>query len=90
MNDALDLVVENLQETLVNNKQVFAKWMLGIPLGDFAKALMEAWSHADIENQRRLAMAYPQIAEGMIEYQTLPPKKRVKYLKKLLKIKDEK
>ena len=82
MNDALDLIVENLRETPTNNKKTFAMWVLGYQLGSFASALMEAWSHADGENQRRLAMAYPQIAECMIEYQTLPEKKAKKYLKK--------
>ena len=88
MNDALDLVVENMQETPTNNKKTFAKWVLGYDLGSFAQALMNAWSHADGENQRRLAIAYPQIAECMIEYNTLPEKKREKYLKKTLNIKD--
>lgn len=88
MNDALDLVVENLKETPTNNKKTFAMWMRGIAQGSFAQALMEAWSRADGENQRRLAMAYPQIAECIIEYQTLPRNKRDKYLKKILNIKD--
>lgn len=87
MNDALDLVCENMQETLVNNKKTFAKWKRGIELGGFAAALMEAWSHADGENQRRLAMGFPQIATAMIEWQTLASvseKHAEKYLDKLL------
>lgn len=90
MNDALDLVCENLQETLTNNKAVFARWKRGLPLGGFASALMEAWAHADGENQRRLAMGFPQIATAMIEWQTLASvseKRAEKYLDKLLGIK---
>lgn len=66
MNDALDLVCENLQETPTNNKAVFAKWKRGLPLGSFTSALMTAWEHADGENQRRLAMAFPQIASAIL------------------------
>lgn len=81
---ALELVTKNMQETLVNNKRIFAKYMLGIPLGSFAQGLMDAWSHADGENQERLAIAYPQIAYAILEYNTLPEKKRKKYLEKIL------
>ena len=71
MNDALDLVCENLQETPTNNKAVFAKWKRGLPLGSFTSALMTAWEHADGENQRRLAMGFPQIASAILEWQTV-------------------
>lgn len=91
MNDALDIVVENLQETPANNKAMFAKWKRGVELGSFATALMEAWAHADGENQRRLAIAFPQIASAMIEWQTLASvseKRAEKYLDKLLNKKE--
>lgn len=87
MRDALDLVCENLQETPTNNKRTFAKWKTGMELGAFAKKLMAVWECADGENQRRLAIAYPQIANAIIEWQTLAevnPKRAEKYLKKLL------
>lgn len=90
MNDALDLVCENMQETLVNNKKTFAKWKRGYELGSFTALLMEAWAHADGENQQRLAIAYPQIAMAMIEYQTLAEvnqRASEKYLNKLLGVK---
>ena len=88
-NDALGFICDNLKETLVNNKQIFAKWKLGIPMGSFATKLMEAWEHADSENQRRLAMAYPQIANAIIEWQGFSKdKQRIKYLKNLLDIKE--
>ena len=84
MSDALDIIVENLQETQTNCKKNFAIWKRGLPQDPFTKRLLDIWVTADGENQRRLAIAYPQIAEGIIEYQTLPPKKREKYLDKLL------
>ena len=90
MNDAFDLVCENLQETPTNNKAVFAKWKRGLPLGSFTSALMTAWEHADGENQRRLAMAFPQIASAILEWQTLAnvsEKRAEKYLDKLLGVK---
>ena len=76
MRDALDLVCENLQETPTNNKRTFAE------------KLMAVWECADDENQRRLAIAYPQIASAIIEWQTLAtvnPRRAEKYLNKLLK-----
>ena len=82
--DALELVTQNLQETKTNNKKVFARFMLDMPLDDFEQRLMETWACADAENQQRLAISYPQIAIAMLEYNTLPEKKREKYLKKLL------
>ena len=88
MNDALDLIVENLQETQTNCKKTFAMWKRNLPLDTFSKRLLDIWVTADGENQRRLAIAYPQIASCIIESQTLPPKKREKYLNKLLNIKD--
>lgn len=82
--DAFDLICENMKETPVNNKRTFAKYMLGVQLGSFAQSLMDAWMHADPDNQERLAIAFPQIASAMLEWQTLPEKKRDKYLQKLI------
>lgn len=81
---ALELVTKNMQETKTNNKKVFARFMLSMPLDDFEQRLMDAWTHADPDNQERLAMSFPQIAYAMLEYNTLPEKKREKYLRKLL------
>lgn len=83
---ALELVTKNMQETKSNNKKVFARFMLDMPLDDFEQRLMETWACADGENQERLAMAYPQIGYAILEYSTLPEKKREKYLRKLLNI----
>lgn len=82
--DAFDLICNNMKENEINNKKTFAKYMLDIPLGNFAQRLMDAWSVADADAQERLAMSYPQIAVAMLEYNTLPEKKREKYLRKLL------
>lgn len=82
--DAFDLVCKNMQETPTNNKKVFARFMLGLPLNDFEQRLMEMWACANADNQERLAIAYPQCAYAMLEYNTLPEKKREKYLKKLI------
>ena len=83
--DAFDLICENMQETVTNSKRTFAVWKRHPDqLGSFAKGLLDAWVHADGENQRRLAIAFPQIATAIIEYQTLPEKKAEKYLTKLL------
>ena len=73
-----------MKENEVNNKKTFAKYMLDIPLGNFAKRLMDAWAVADSDSQERLAVAFPQCAYAMLEYNTLPEKKREKYLRKLL------
>ena len=81
---AFDLICENMKETPVNNKKTFAKYMLGVQLGLFAQSLMDAWMHADPDNQERLAMAFPQIGYAMLEWSTLPEKKREKYLQKLI------
>lgn len=81
---AFELIVKNMQETDTNNKKVFAKYMLEEKLDRFSKALMTAWSCAAPDDQERLAIAFPQIAVAMLEYSTLPEKKREKYLKKLL------
>ena len=81
---ALELVTKNMQETKTNNKKVFARFMLDMPLDDFEQRLMETWACADADNQERLAIAFPQCAVAMLEYNTLPEKKREKYLKKLL------
>ena len=82
--DAFDLICNNMKETPVNNKKTFAKYMLGVQLGSFAQSLMDAWMHADPDNQERLAIAFPQIASAMLEWQTLPVKKRDKYLQRLI------
>lgn len=82
--DAFDLVCNNMKETKTNNKKVFARFMLSMPLDDFEQRLMETWACADADNQERLAIAFPQCAYAMLEYNTLPEKKREKYLKKLL------
>lgn len=81
---AFELVVNNMKETPVNSKKTFAKYMLDIPMGNFAKQLMDAWAVADSDSQERLAVAFPQCAYAMLEYNTLPEKKREKYLRKLL------
>ena len=73
-----------MRETPTNNKKTFAKYMSGIALGDFAQRLLDAWAYADGDNQERLAIAFPQIAHAMLEYNTLPEKNREKYIKKLL------
>lgn len=82
--DAFELVVNNMKETATNNKKVFARFMLDMPLDDFEQRLMETWACANDDNQERLAISFPQIANAMLEYYTLPEKKREKYLKKLL------
>lgn len=81
---AFELIVSNMKENKVNNKKTFAKFMLDLPLGDFEKKLLDAWTVADGDCQERLAVSFPQIASCMLEYYTLPEKKREKYLKKLL------
>ena len=81
---ALELVTKNMQESKTNNKKVFARFMLEMPLEDFEQKLMELWTQADAENQERLAVSYPQIAYAMLEYYTLPKKKREKYVRKLV------
>ena len=81
---ALELVTKNMQETKTNNKKVFARFMLDMPLDDFEQRLMETWACANADNQERLAIAFPQCAYAMLEYNTLPEKKREKYLRKLL------
>lgn len=87
---AFELVCNNMRETQTNNKKTFARYMLKLPMDEFEKALMDVWAVADGDNQERLAIAYPQIAYAMLEYNTLPLKKREKYLKNLLNItKDE-
>lgn len=81
---AFDLIVNNMRENEINNKKTFARYMLGEPVGEFAQKLLDAWIVADGDSQERLAMAFPQLAVAMLEYNTLPDKKRNKYLKKLL------
>lgn len=82
---AFELVVSNMKETETNSKKTFAKFMAGEPLDDFTQKLMEAWCyHAKADDVERLSISFPQIATAMLEYQTLPPKKRKKYLEKLL------
>ena len=82
---AFELVVNNMKETPTNNKKVFARYVLDLlPQGSFEHLLLDIWSHTDEDNQERLAIAFPQIASAILEYKTLPEKKREKYLKKLL------
>lgn len=82
--DAFELVVNNMKETPTNNKKTFARYMRKLNLGEFEQLLMDTWFHANDDNQERLAIAFPQIAHALLEYYTLPEKKREKYLKKLL------
>ena len=81
---AFDLICDNMKETAINNKKVFARYMSELPVGDFEKKLLDAWCIADGDCQQRLATAFPQIAYAMLEWSTLPEKKREKYLRKLL------
>lgn len=81
---AFELICENMRETKTNNRKVFARYMLGLPVDEFSKKLLDAWTIADGECQQRLSLSFPQLATGMIEWQTLPEKKRKKYLTKLL------
>lgn len=84
--DALELVTQNMQESQTNNKKVFARFMLDMPLDDFSQRLLDTWLyHAQEDDWERLAIAYPQLAYAMLEYNTLPEKKRKKYLEKLAK-----
>lgn len=85
MNEAaFELVVNNMRETDTNNKKVFALWHRnGLPADGFSKKLMDAWAIAGPDEQQRLAIAFPQIASAIIEYQTLPEKKREKYINKI-------
>ena len=83
---AFELIVNNMRETEVNSKKTFAKFMAGKKLDDFSQKLMEAWCYyAKADDVERLSISYPQIAHAMLEYNTLPEKKRKKYLEKLLK-----
>lgn len=82
--DAFDLICDNMKETAINNKKVFARYMLELPVGDFEKKLLDAWRVADGDCQQRLATAFPQIGYAMLEWSTLPEKKRQKYLQKLI------
>lgn len=82
--DAFDLVCKNMRQTKTNDKKVFARFMLELPLDDFEQRLMETWACADGDNQERLAISFPQIAVAMLEYNTLPDKKREKYLHRLI------
>lgn len=81
---AFDIIVENMRENSINNKKVFAKYMLGKPIDDFSKKLLDAWIVADGDCQERLAVGFPQLAYAILEYYTLPEKKREKYLTKLI------
>ena len=82
--DAFELVVNNMRETPTNNKKIFARFMNKMELGEFEQKLMETWMLANDDNQERLAIAFPQIAHAILEYYTLPKKKRQKYLQKLI------
>jgi hypothetical protein len=88
--DAFELVVNNMRETPTNNKKTFARYALEEPMGEFEKRLMDAWTIADGDNQERLSIAFPQIACAILDCSALLPKKREKYLRKLLNQKDEK
>ena len=81
---AFDLVVNNMRETPTNNKKVFAQYKLRLPMESFPQKLMELWETASDDDQERLAISYPQIASCILEYYTLPEKKREKYLQKLI------
>lgn len=89
MKDALDLIVHNLRETETNCKKTFAKWKLGLELDEFSKQLLDLWANATADNQERLAIAFPQIAEATLEYIRLKPTKQKKYLEKLLNIRKD-
>ena len=58
--------------------------MKKLELGEFEQLLMETWFHANDDNQERLAIAFQQVAHAILEYYTLPEKKREKYLNKLM------
>lgn len=81
---AFELVVNNMRETATNNKKTFARFMLKQPMDEFSQLLLSAWTIADGDNQERLAIAFPQIACAMLDYSALLPKKREKFLQKLL------
>lgn len=82
---AFDLVVNNMRETETNNKKVFAYWHRDqLPADGFTKKLLDAWAIGGPDDQQRLAIAFPQIASAILEYQTLPEKKREKYIQKLI------
>lgn len=82
--NAFELVCDNMRETETNNKKTFARYMLEMPMDEFGKALLDLWRKAGADNQQRLAIAFPQIACAMLDYSALLPKKKEKYLKKLL------
>ena len=82
---AFDLVVNNMRMTTTNSERTFAMFMLGYDIGEFATLLLRAWTKADSDNQQRLAIAFPQIANAMIKYNDLcSDKKKQKYLKQLI------
>lgn len=81
---AFDLVVNNMRETDTNNKKVFGLWHRDeLPADGFTKKLLDAWAIANGDDQQRLAIAFPQIATAILEYQTLPQKQKEKYINKL-------
>lgn len=82
---AFELIVNNMRQTDTNNTKVFAQYMLDkLPKDSFEYGLIDLWGHTNGDNQERLAVAFPQIASAMLEYKTLPEKKRDKYLMRLL------
>lgn len=48
----------------MNDPKQIAKWYEARALGSFAMALMDLFGKADIENQARLAIAFPEYAEA--------------------------
>lgn len=86
--DALDLVCQNMQETDTNNKKTFARWKRGLQVSEFAKGLLDLWVNAPHEDQERLAIAYPQLAYAILDWSalnTVSKKQGDKYLDGLLK-----
>lgn len=82
--DAFDLIVNNMRENKINSKKTFARYMLDMKIEEFAKLLLDAWQKAGADENERLATGFPQLAHAILEYYTLPEKKREKYLHKLL------
>lgn len=82
--DAFDLIVNNMRENKINSKKIFARYMLNMEVEEFAKLLLDAWQKAGADENERLATGFPQLAQAILEYYTLPEKKREKYLQKLI------
>lgn len=41
-------------------------------LGSFTRALLDAWSKADVENDRRLTSAFPELGEALFRFRSDP------------------